>query len=282
MNEKSGLSLMLLLIFGSYCSFAQSSDQRAKAGSILNSARQAVQVTKAPAGLVISGSILRITKLDNGTSVVDTGTFENSYDFKGQRVKLREIVDQGVSKANGPVESSDIRIATNELVNGSLVYSTSDVRKVGLKLVLPLGTSTKEEIESSVKTKGFLATFPIVLRPFFATPSEDFAFTGIAESKDQRTDIVTTTVAGVKYSFYFDQLDHHLLMLAYEFSDKGRSTSVKQYFSDYKKFDGRLVPTMVKIEKQISLNDNSHRTVTEAYEIKSLKFDPTFEKDLFN
>lgn len=281
MTVKNGFQLILLLIFGSYCSFAQSNEQRTKAGSVLDAARQATQVAKAPGGLVLSGSILRVTKLDNGTSIVDTGTFENSYDLKGQRVKLKEIVDQGVSKANGPVESSDIRITTNELVNGALVYSTSDVRKVGVKLVLPLGTPTKEEIESSLKTKAFLGTLPFVLRPFFATPTEDFAFAGIAESKDLRADILTLTVEGVTYSLYFNQVDHHLLMLAYEFSDKGTSTSVKQYFSDFKKFEGRLVPTTVKMEKHISLNGNSHRIVTEAYDIKSLKFDPTFTADLF-
>jgi len=272
---------MLLLGFGAYGSLAQSTDKSARARSVLDAARQAAQVTKAPDGLAVSGSILRITKLDNGTSVVDTGTFNDSFDLKGQRVKLKETVDQGVSKANGPVESSDIRIATNELLNGALVYSNADVRKVGVKLVLPLGSPTKEEIESSVRTKAFINTFPFVLQPFFATPDDGFVFAGVAESKDQRADIITTTVAGVTYSFYFDQKDHRLLMMTYKFSDNGKSTSVKQYFSNYERFAGRLVPTTVKLEKQISINDKPNREVTEAYEIKSLKFDPTFAADLF-
>lgn len=278
---KSAVFVALFLTLGSLSSFAQANDQRTRAKSILDAARQSVQASKQLDGLVVTGSILRITKLDNGTAVVDTGEFEDSFDLKGQRVKLKETVDQGTSKLNGPVESSGIRISTNELVNGTLAYSNSDVRKEGVKLVLPLGTPTREELESSLKGKAFLRTFPFVLRVFYAAPSEDFTFGGIAESKDQRADIVTITTQGIKYLYYFDQRTHQLLMMTCEFAEKTRSTSVKQYFSNYKEFDGRLVPTTIKMESQISLTDNSHRTVTETYEIKDLKFDPVFKTSIF-
>jgi hypothetical protein len=78
----------------------------------------------------------------------------------------------------------------------------------------------------------------------------DFRYVGIAESGTEKADVIETAFDNTTYRLFFDSKTNLLiLMIRTVKTTNGKTLEFKHYYSNYKKFDGILLPTKIKVDR---------------------------------
>jgi hypothetical protein len=138
----------------------------------------------------------------------------------------------------------------------------------------PFASSDSTQLKDNLKKDTFYAFFPIIFDSSIYTPL-NFAFIGIAQSKNDKAAILeAVTAGGVNYRYFFDEKTNLLLMMTESWKNKDNQLREKKYFySDYKEIDGLFIASKIKVEQNEKLIEE--RT------IKNLKINPIFKENYF-
>ncbi len=134
-------------------------------------------------------------------------------------------------------------------LDGKSFSFADNVMFEGRVIASNLALRTREIAQKKLNQSLFLDTFYFSFDSSWYAPLQ-FSFKGIAESKNTKANVIETTLDDTTYRLFFDSKTNLLLLMIRTLKDaSGNTIEFKHYYSDYKKFDGLLLPTRIKAER---------------------------------
>lgn len=261
--RSSSLIIVTLFISGGFL-FAQVSKDT-KAQEIITNARSAI--SKGRDVQNIRGFACRLEETSTSTSKQEKGasgrteitsTTEISVEILKPKINYLWNADIRTGDANNgqqfefKLDGKSFSFADNVMFEGKVIASNLSVR-------------TREVAIKKLNQSLFRDTFHFSFDSSWYAPLQ-FSYKGIAESKNQKANIIETTLDDTTYRLFFDSETNLLLLMTRTLKDASEKTiEFKHYYSDYKEFDGILLPTKIKTER-----DNAYFA---EQVLKSVKFD---------
>jgi hypothetical protein len=251
--------LFAILCFSQFILAQNNDDKVVKAQKILQKSRETLNSKKIEIKSISLTAENVITDVENDTN----GNIDVKFDFLAPNKIYSESLahyttNEGTDKY---IYDGKNILVENKAYTGSQWQDFSNI-------------STPEENINQLKKNTFYAFFPIFLdAPYFS--KLDFAFIGMAQSKDGRANILEATAENNRtYRIFIDEKTNLLLMMVETWKNQENKQIEKKFFySDYKEFSGIKLPTKIKIERSGKL--------VEERTIKSVKINPQFKANLF-
>ena len=263
----------IIVLFG-LSIFCDAQGGKTKADEILKEVREAAfkKNDALSIGYLEAATTLNVRKSKISSGVIPSFEFKSKlWQQRNDGIRIRKLI----TYPGNSLELSEKIFFAQKLKTSIKIKSPTDAGFVAAGFTEP--GDAKQNEENAIKKlryEAFCLGFPVFL---FSSENLVFDYVGVAKSGEQKTDVISTSLADIyKIRLFFDQKTHQLLLMTANFTDPKTKEEIehKYFFSDYEQVNG------VTCAHKIIMHENGE--IVEERDIKQIELNPKVETDFFN